>query len=231
MKDDHTPQREDIANRRAKDSRLKKPNKIVKRSLNGLFPLISEDVSSDTAKDSSDFSPVSVITGASCSDRTSSELNATSPEVISVSKSSCSSSFQQISDLGLSEASTSCEHTPISTIKTCFDNSGNRSTERSFQKPDSSVELDLVSEFPKHARNQVLNSTGVDQQSKKLLDTLVKVLLDDFYSLPKETDCHFQLASASFRLMFLLVLLWCFLAYLVLFGLRSDNSYVGPTPT
>ncbi|EEF43111.1 uncharacterized protein LOC8258837 [Ricinus communis] len=211
MKDNNqTPKKEDIANRRTKESRLTKSQKIVKRSLNAAYPPVSEDVSTDTTKDLTDFSSISEISDANCSTQIaqSSELDSASSEAFSL-----------------------CDITPTSKIATNYDHHANASSEHcKFHKLDHSVEVDIVSDFLKQAGNRVLNSNDVDRQSKKLLDGLLKVVLDECYSLPEERDCYDELVSAKLRIVFLCFFIWSF-ASLIFFSLRSGSSYSGLPPT
>ncbi|KAF2310298.1 hypothetical protein GH714_007627 [Hevea brasiliensis] len=216
MKDYHTPLKEDLSNRKSKESRLKKPQKIATKSLNGVFSSVSEAVSSETIKESSDFSAISEI-----SDSNSTSLMAKSSALAFNPVLSASSETSPLSDL-----------TPNSKILTTSDEPGDVSMELSrFYKPDGSVEIDIVANFLKQARTRVLNSTNADQQSKKILDALIKVVLDEYHALPEEMDWYSGLVSAKVRVVFLCFLLWGFIVSVMFFlGLRLD-SYSGPSPT
>ncbi|KAI3706884.1 hypothetical protein L6452_24931 [Arctium lappa] len=84
----------------------------------------------------------------------------------------------------------------------------------------------------KHLRNsmsQVLQSTDIDLQYKKLLDALVKVVIEEFYSLHEERHMVVELFSRKVKI----VLLSFGLCILLGFILSSDvqSSYYGPPPT
>lgn len=118
-----------------------------------------------------------------------------------------------------------------SKILTTADEPGDVSTELcGFHKPDGSVEVDIAANFLKLARIRVLNCANADQQSKKFIDALVKVVLDECYALPEEIDCYsctfvFQ-SSCSVSL--LLALELYSICDILLAQLNSDS---GPSPT
>ncbi|XP_065859674.1 protein SINE3 [Euphorbia lathyris] len=202
MIENHTPQREDITSHRLKESRLKKIQKVPKRSLNAAFSTVIEEVSSETGKELTEFSP-------------SSEASEFQSCVLSSSSHVSSEAF---SDPNISNNS----EDPIDvSMKHCI-----------FHKLDGSVEVDIVSSFLHKARSQVLSSSDVDEQSKKLLDAVLKVVLDECYALPEERDFCAELVSARGRIPFLCIVLWSFIFSAILFfGLLSGSSYNGPLPT
>ena len=56
-----------------------------------------------------------------------------------------------------------------------------RSSELDSSK-NRSVEVEIVVDFLKKARSQALNSVDVDTRSKKLLDGLLSIIVDEFYA-------------------------------------------------
>ncbi|KDP27939.1 hypothetical protein JCGZ_19019 [Jatropha curcas] len=214
---DHTPQKEDLANRRSRDSPLKKPQKIPKKRLNAVFPLVSEEISPETVKDLSDFYSISELSDADYS----SQISPSSVLALSPALSAATETFP-LSDVA-----------SASKIPTTSDEPDNVSVERcGFHKPDGSLEFDIVAEYLKQARTQVLKSANVDQQSKKLLDALVKVVLDECYALPEERDWYSEILSVKGRIAFLCFLLWSFMVSVIFFFVMGlDNGYIGPLPT
>lgn len=98
-----------------------------------------------------------------------------------------------------------------------------------FHKIDGYVEVDIVSSFLEKVRNQVVNSADAEKQSKKLVDALMKVVLEECYD--ERTFCA-DLVSGRRRILFLCILLCSgILSLLFSFGLLSDGSYHGLLPT
>ncbi|KAJ9154619.1 hypothetical protein P3X46_027938 [Hevea brasiliensis] len=216
MKDYHTPLKEDLSNRKSKESRLKKPQKIAKKSLNGAFASVSEDVLFETVKESSDFSAISEISDANSTSQMAQSSVLEFNPVLSAS----------LETLPL------CDLTLTSKILATSADPGDVSMELyRFQKPNGSVEVDIVANFLKQARTRVLNSANADQQSKKLLDALVKVVLDEFFTVPEQTDWYFELVSTKGYVVFLCFLLWSLAVSVVFFFGLGAESYCGPPPT
>ncbi|KAF5737076.1 hypothetical protein HS088_TW14G01232 [Tripterygium wilfordii] len=82
-----------------------------------------------------------------------------------------------------------------------------------------SVEAEIVANLLIEARSQVLNSIGADQRSKRLLDALVNIVVDEFSTLPEEKDLRLQLVSKKAGL--LCFMFWSVLAIVALFFLGS----------
>ncbi|KAG8658916.1 hypothetical protein MANES_03G206101v8 [Manihot esculenta] len=199
MKDHHTPLQEDLSNLKTKESRLMKPQKIAKKSLTGVFSLVSEK----------------------CFLKKSwRRFQRSQAPILSAKWRNYSIFIRSISSFWLN-----------SKILTTADEPGDVSTELcGFHKPDGSVEVDIAANFLKLARIRVLNCANADQQSKKFIDALVKVVLDECYALPEEIDCYsctfvFQ-SSCSVSL--LLALELYSICDILLAQLNSDS---GPSPT
>ncbi|CAK9145673.1 unnamed protein product [Ilex paraguariensis] len=96
----------------------------------------------------------------------------------------------------------------------------------------SSVEEEMLVNLIREARTQVLNSNDVALRSKKLLDRLVKFMIEDFQCLPEERDWINELPLKKCRVVLLSFVLWI-LAVLMLFSFSSDGqgSLYGPPPT
>ncbi|WCJ23293.1 hypothetical protein M5689_005325 [Euphorbia peplus] len=145
--------------------------------------------------------------------------------------------------IGLSPASEASESSVLTSISSeafsdpnisiNFEDPVNMSMNRCvFHELDSSVEAGLVSSYLQKARNEVVNSSNVDEQSKKLLDAVLKVILDECSALHEERDLHDELVSAQGRILFLCIVLWSFiLSAIFFFRLLWDSSYNGPLAT
>ncbi|XP_024987057.1 uncharacterized protein LOC112522194 isoform X2 [Cynara cardunculus var. scolymus] len=95
-----------------------------------------------------------------------------------------------------------------------------------------SFQLESLVKHLRKSLSQVLHSADIDLQYKKLLDALVKIVIEDFYSLHEEKDMVVELFSRKVKI----VLLSFGLSILFVssgFILSSDDqsSYYGPPPT
>lgn len=95
-----------------------------------------------------------------------------------------------------------------------------------------SVEADVLAKLLKEARLQVLNSVDVDTKSKQLLDSLIKFVVDEFYTIPEENDRSAELVSMKRRIAFTWFLIWI-PAALLFFFLNSgpQRFHIGALPT
>ncbi|KAJ6318134.1 hypothetical protein OIU76_013640 [Salix suchowensis] len=91
------------------------------------------------------------------------------------------------------------------------------------------LEADIVVNLLKQARIEV---SKADVQSKKLLDALIKVVIDEFYTLAEEKDSTNCFVSMKGLVVCLCVLIWSFaVSMFLLFDLRLGSSGGGPLPT
>jgi hypothetical protein len=91
------------------------------------------------------------------------------------------------------------------------------------------LEADIVVNLLKQARIEV---SKADVQSKKLLDALIKVVIDEFYNLTGEKDLTNCFVSMKGRVVCLCFLIWSFAVYgFLLFDLGLGSSGGGPPPT
>ena len=95
-----------------------------------------------------------------------------------------------------------------------------------------SLEAEIVVELLTQARAQVLNSSDTDIRSKRLLDTLIKIIIDETYLLPGQTDQFPGVVFARTRLLMVCFLLWILTISVVSF-IRSgaQGSIYEPPPT
>ncbi|KAA8527356.1 hypothetical protein F0562_034929 [Nyssa sinensis] len=220
-----TPQKEhQHANRRSKpiSNHAKNHQKISKKCLNSVFALASEDFSLESPKDSIDFSSISEISDDNQIGESPESVIATMNPVLSPSSETVS-----LSDL-----------TPLSSsITVVKDEADNVSVNRcGFSESNSvrtgPVEAQIVLNHLRQARIQVLNSADADLQSKKLLDALIKVVIDEFYGLPEERDRFAELLSTKTRIVFLSFSLWILAVLAVfLFSSSVQSSFIEPPPT
>ncbi|KAJ6322236.1 hypothetical protein OIU77_012165 [Salix suchowensis] len=209
------------SDRIGKDPQLKKPLKNAKKSLNGSFILATQGVSPEINKEPSDLSPVSEISDADqCSQTEPISVLALNPVV------SASTEIPSLPDI-----------TPNPNIMSTFDDSGSISTDcYGLNKQCSSqigqvegLEADIVVNLLKQARIEV---SKADVQSKKLLDALIKVVIDEFYTLAEEKDSTNCFVSMKGLVVCLCVLIWSFaVSMFLLFDLRLGSSGGGPLPT
>ncbi|GMY38658.1 protein SINE3 [Fagus crenata] len=94
------------------------------------------------------------------------------------------------------------------------------------------LEVEIVVDFLKRSRSQILNSVEVDSQSKKLLDALLRIIVDEFYAhQPEKTDRIAELISMKTKIVLLSFLVWIIVMAMTFFSSRVQNSFVGPLPT
>ena len=94
------------------------------------------------------------------------------------------------------------------------------------------MEADVLANLLKEARLQVLNSADVNTKNKKLLDTLIKIAVDDFFAIPQERDGVVELVSMKHRIVFACFVV-CILAVSVILFFNSEpqRPFIGPPPT
>lgn len=132
-----------------------------------------------------------------------------------------------------SESSLPSDLTPSSTITADMDESGQLyGTIEPTGLKIGSVESEIVVNILKRNRTQVLNSADVDPQSKKILDALIEIVIDEFYTRPAERDRFAELVSIKTQIVLLSFFLWILaVAVAFFFGSGVHNSSSGPLPT
>ncbi|KAH9683879.1 hypothetical protein KPL71_027833 [Citrus sinensis] len=212
MKDFQTPQKEqsrpsDVPNRRSKETPLKKSQKILQKSLNAAFKTASEDSSPEKfLKELPDLPTVS-----------ENFLNPSlsgSPEPLNLSDLTPSSTIS-VNKSDVKDLSVDCHQFIVSNCATI-----------------GSVEADVLANLLREARLQVLNSADVNTKNKKLLDTLIKIAVDDFFAIPQERDGVVELVSMKHRIVFACFVV-CILAVSVILFFNSEpqRAFIGPPPT
>ncbi|KAK9288221.1 hypothetical protein L1049_016670 [Liquidambar formosana] len=229
MKDHQTPQKEqqrrssEIANRRSKEPSLKsiseqakRPHKITKKSLNAEFTSVSEDIFSETTKESLGFSPVSEVSDGI---QFTESFEASSNPSLSAS----SESFA-LSDL-----------TPSSKITTDKDEGEEVSVEHyglGVSDGMKALEVEVLVDHLRQSRFQVLNSPDLDLRYQKLLDALIQIVIEEFYGLPEERDRFSELLSLKLCIVFLCFSLWMICVWVAFFcGSGGQSSFKEPPPT
>ncbi|KAI8009628.1 Magnesium transporter MRS2-4 [Camellia lanceoleosa] len=95
-----------------------------------------------------------------------------------------------------------------------------------------SVEAEVVVNHLKQARIQVMNSMSADLQSKKLLNALIEVVIEEFNALPEEKDRLSELVSMKTQVVFMIFVLWIVAVSMFLhFSSRGQSSFNEPPPT
>ncbi|GAB4850764.1 hypothetical protein Ancab_030064 [Ancistrocladus abbreviatus] len=193
--------------RRSKYSSLEKPQKFTKKSLNAAFASVAGDASNETKLESID--DLSLTFGG---------------------KSNRDSIENMIVALDKPLSASSENLTPSN-----FTSNGSRTISadqsRTFDINSlkiRSVEAEVVAHHLEQARIRVLRSKNVDQESKKLLDALINMLMlmKEFYGLCAEKDLVDQLISAI-----LCLLLWMLIFAVILVSSSVDQSSFCPPPT
>ncbi|XP_057957334.1 protein SINE3 [Malania oleifera] len=211
-----TPQKEgarssDLVIRRSKETPLKsvkeharKSSKIAKKSLSSAFSSVSKDVSIRLTEEPIDSYRISDV-------------------------------FDGNHQVGESTESFTPASTPILPSSSVASTSNISTCNGSGESEDSkigSVEAELVVNHLRQARSQVWNSSDADIGSKKLLDALIKIVIEELNASPEERDWFAELVTAKARIAFLLLVLW-FLCILLAFSFTSGvrRSFDGPLPT
>ncbi|KAE8076656.1 hypothetical protein FH972_015292 [Carpinus fangiana] len=221
MKEHQTPRKDyarpsELANRRSKDSSSKKLQKITKKSLNAAFTSVSED-DLESSKESVDLSSISEIADFDHSGEIAeSFLMAENPSLF-----------------GSSESSIASDLTPSSKITADMQEPGQLyGTIEPTGLKIGSVELEIVVDILKRNRTQVLNSSDVDPQSKKILDALIEIVIEEFYNRPKERDRFAELVSIKIQIVILFFFLWMLaMAVAFFFGSGVQHSSSRHLPT
>lgn len=97
-----------------------------------------------------------------------------------------------------------------------------------------SLEAEIAVNFLKCARTQIFNSADVTFLSKKLLDAVIEIVLEEIPVIPEEKDRLVDLLSAKahIRIVYLILFLWIFVAAVILFFSSPDvNSFPRALPT
>ena len=95
-----------------------------------------------------------------------------------------------------------------------------------------SLEAEIAVNSLRRALTQVLLSTDVDHQSKKLIDASMRIIVDDFLAIPQERDRIAQLISVKNYVLSMCVFLWIVvlaIAFFVRSGVKS--SFTRPWST
>ncbi|CAI9289915.1 unnamed protein product [Lactuca saligna] len=99
------------------------------------------------------------------------------------------------------------------------------------QDQTDSFKLEFLVKHLRESMFEVLHSADIDPQYKKLLDSLVKMVIEEFFSLHEERDMVIHLFSRRIKITMLSFVL-CIIAVSSGFFLLSDgSSYNGPSPT
>ncbi|CAN1195099.1 hypothetical protein LINPERPRIM_LOCUS17805 [Linum perenne] len=180
----------DAANRRSKESQSKKHQKIAKRSLVGEFATISEDASSETVDDLSCFSE---ILDADHNDELIMNSLVLSPALSSTSES----------------------YSPVP-LKSEVNNVTYDGTNGLVEPNIRPSEADLVVNLLRKVQSETPESADANNRYKKILEQLIKVIIDEYLALPEETDWLMKLLSWKRGVVFLCFLTWSFLVCMLM---------------
>lgn len=95
-----------------------------------------------------------------------------------------------------------------------------------------SLEAEIAVSVLRQARNEVMNFANMDSRSKKLLDALIEIVIEDLHTVPPESDRFAELLSAKTRLVFWCFSFWIFVvAVSLLFSSGAQGSFNRSLPT
>lgn len=86
-----------------------------------------------------------------------------------------------------------------------------------------SVEVEIAVNSLRRALTQVLQSTDVGHQSKKLINASMSIIVEDFLAIPQERDQIAQLISVKNHVLFLCVFLWFIVLAIAFFLVRRES--------
>ncbi|CAO2821465.1 unnamed protein product [Amaranthus hypochondriacus] len=205
MKETQTPRSKEIFTRRHKDSpssksfseQPKKNQKIAKRNLNGEFASISEDSPAELAIESPILSTTTDV--SSDSNHNGESLDRIGSSVIAENQ------LIVLSE----EASRLSDFTPTSKIATINAESVNLSLDSNKNcELKGSMEVDVIVNLLKQARNEVVDSNGVSPSSTKLLDALVEATVRELCTLPDRGDAIDAVLSNKLRVVVICFVVW-----------------------
>ncbi|KAJ8538832.1 hypothetical protein K7X08_032301 [Anisodus acutangulus] len=112
--------------------------------------------------------------------------------------------------------------TPLSSTLTCDSNSP---SDGKF----GFVEAEMAVKYLRESQIQVVNATDIDIRYKKLLDTVMNTVVEEFYGLPQDNkDCYNTLVSNKFHLATLTFLLWIIAVFIgFFFSSGEKDSFYG----
>ncbi|CAI9771108.1 unnamed protein product [Fraxinus pennsylvanica] len=232
MRDFHlqTPQREQIpSNYRSKSNSdlNKKPQKFTRKNLNHVFKAVSEE-------DHSAFQfPKELIESVSeVSDHNPFNESAENFLVNPVATPSSKTETVALTDLTPSPSSLLSTITYDKHIANNASKNKCVNPEVNYVKNMESIEVDIVIQHLKDARVQVMNSSDVNH-SKKLLDALINVVIEDFYGgLYEEKDWLNKFVSSKVHVVSLSILFGILAFSVFLFSNSGAKGlHNGLTPT
>nr|GLL48474.1 uncharacterized protein LOC109169654 isoform X1 [Ipomoea trifida] len=224
MKDVHlqTPQNDfSLANRKSKSihDHSKKTLKNAKKNLNSEFAAFVEGAAlHESPNDTADFSLISeAVDDYQFGDSTEKFVFPLLPEV---SPSSDNGGLSDLTSVSSGIAS-DIYSTGISSTYQCQNS-----------EAKISVETEMAIKHLSQVRNQVMNSTDVDLQSKRLLDAVIDVVVQEFCGLPEKKKCSDSPILKKCLLVSLTFLLWILAVFFgSLFSSSGTQPFLGPLPT
>ncbi|KAL3505614.1 hypothetical protein ACH5RR_030996 [Cinchona calisaya] len=211
-----TPQKDQsVANRRSKSvsDQHKKAQKIRRKNLNSEFSAFSEEA----PKDLIDFTSISELEDEN---------------LLAESAENFTASLSPATSLG-SDALASSDLTHLSSTTTSDDHKeGLALTNQSKIGRSCSIEAELVVKHLREAQLQILNARDMDLQSKRVLDALVNLVVEEFIQLPEEKDQFNDLVVRKGNFLLMSFFLWILLVSAIFFIFSaSQRSFSGAIPT
>ncbi|KAI4334994.1 hypothetical protein L6164_013684 [Bauhinia variegata] len=195
------------------------PKQITKKALNATF----ED-SSETSRESLDFSAISEISDANHKDDFAKVTDCLSSNPKSFSLEDASSETLLSSDLAPSSKDTTGKSSNTSVNR--FD------AYVLYASAANSDEAEIAVNFLRKAQSEILNSANAAPQYQKLLNEMMKIVIQELCTLPKERDHSAELLSRKKQVLFLSLLIWIIGVSLVIFFISDvSRAFKGPLPT
>ncbi|KAB2599291.1 hypothetical protein D8674_009562 [Pyrus ussuriensis x Pyrus communis] len=226
MRENRTPLKDQ--SRPAKLATPVPKKKIPKKSLNTVFSAVSEDEPVDNFKISVDSTPISE----------NSKISVDYTPISVISDVDFTESMMLVPDPALSMPSETLLPSNVSlSPEASVNKDGLGNVSLSSGKSSEfdglnfgSMEADIVERFLRQARTQVLNSE-VDTKSKKILDALVDIVLEELHTSPAERDWVTELLSTKIYITMACFVLWIIALAVWVFGSGRRNTFRGPLPT
>ncbi|KAF3456373.1 hypothetical protein FNV43_RR01023 [Rhamnella rubrinervis] len=221
MRGYQTPQRELARASGPANHKSKKFQKISKKSLSAAFTSASADFPVEDLKESVDFSPISEVSDVSMNGKVTESLILVPDPALSAS-----SDTLLLPDI-----------TPSSEVTSEEDEQDLVSLNHGgFNVVDGSkygsLEAEIVVNVLRQARAEVLNFANMESRSKKLLDTLIEIVIEDLQTVSPERDRFAELLSGKTRTAFWCFFFWIFVVAVTLFfssGTQGSSGRLFPT--
>ncbi|KAH7858820.1 hypothetical protein Vadar_028393 [Vaccinium darrowii] len=195
----------------------KQTQNFSKKSLNSVFMSVSEDALLESPTNSIKFFPISEVYNQ-LSDSAESCIGSPDPLISPSSNADLAPLLPNVTAENKQKAGDIINHINSTELKNCAG--------------IVSVEVEMVVHHLKQAQIRLMSSANSDLQTKKLLDTLIGLVIEEFTALPEEKDQFSELVSLKTRVVYTSFFLWILVVCLVLlFSFRVQSSFNEPPPT